>query len=87
MLILLWAFGTSHIDIIDLLIKSGANVNVSNNNGVTALTISAKSGQAEIVKYLIAQHADFNATLKWASEHNSFEQVQKILVENGAILV
>ena len=77
----------SHIDIIDLLIKSGANVNASNNNGVTALTISSKSGQAEIVKYLIAQGADFNATLKWASEHNSFEQVQKILVENGAILV
>ena len=76
----------SHIEIINLLIENGANVNMSNNSGITALTISVKSGQAEIVKHLIAQGADFDATLEWASEHNSFEQVQNILMENGAAL-
>ena len=76
----------SHVEIINLLITNGANINAVNKSGVTALTISVKSGQAEIVKHLIAQGADFDATLKWASEHNSFEEVQNILVESGATL-
>ena len=75
----------SHIEIINLLIKNGANVNATNKSGVSSLTISVKSGQAEIVKRLIAQGADINSTLKWANENNSFEQVQKILLETGAI--
>ena len=77
----------SHIEIINLLIKNGANVNATNKNGVTPLTISVKSGQSEITKHLIAQGADINSTLKWANEHNSFEQVQKILLENGATII
>ena len=77
----------SHIEIINLLIKNGANINATNKNGVTPLTISVKSGQSEIVKCLIAQGADINSTLKWANEHNSFEQVQKILLENGAMII
>ena len=44
----------SHIEIINLLIKNGANVNATNKNGVTPLTISVKSGQSEIAKHLIA---------------------------------
>ena len=77
----------SHIEIINLLIKNGANVNATNKSGVTSLTISVKSGQADIVKHLIAQGADINSTLNWANEHNSFEEVQKILLENGAIMI
>ena len=77
----------SHIEIINLLIKNGANVNATNKSGVTPLTISVKSGQSEIAKHLIAQGADINSTLKWANEHNSFEQVQKILLENGATII
>ena len=75
----------SHIEIINSLIKNGANVNATNKSGVTSLTISVKSGQADIVKHLIAQGANINSTLKWANENNSFEQVQKILLETGAI--
>ena len=75
----------NHIKIINLLIENGANVNAANKNGVTPLTISVKSGQADIVKNLIAQGADINSTLKWANENSSFEQVQKILLETGAI--
>ena len=77
----------SHIEIINLLIKNDANVNATNKSGVTSLTISVKSGQADIVKHLIAQGADINSTLKWASEHNSLEEVQKIVLENGAIVI
>ena len=77
----------SHIEIIDMLIKNGANVNATNKGGVTPLTISVKSGQSEIAKKIIAQGADINSTLKWASEHNSFEQVQNFLLENGASII
>ena len=77
----------SHIEIINLLIKNGANVNATNKSGVTSLTVTVMSGQADIVKHLIAQGADINSTLKWANEHNSFEEVQKILLENGAIMI
>ena len=77
----------SHIEIIDLLIKNGANINATNKGGVTPLTISVRSGKSEIAKQLIAQGADINSTLKWASEHNSFEQVQKFLLENGATII
>ena len=68
-----------------MLINNGANVNATNKSGVSSLTISVKSGQADIVKNLIAQGADINSTLKWANENNSFEQVQKVLLETGAI--
>ena len=77
----------SHLEIINLLIKNGANVNATNKSGVTSLTISVKSAQADIVKHLIAQGANINSTLKWANEHKSFEEVQKILLENGAIMI
>ena len=77
----------SHIEIINLLIKNGANINATNKSGVTSLTISFKSGHADIVKHFIAQGADINSTLKSANEHNIFEEVQKILLENGAIMI
>mgnify|MGYP001398662134 CR=1 FL=1 len=77
----------SHIEIINLLIKNGANVNATNKNGVTPLTISVKSGRAEMVKHFITQGADMNSTVRWANEHNSYEEVQKILLENGAIMI
>ena len=77
----------NHIKIINLLIENGANVNATNKIGVTPLTISVKSGQSEIAKHLIAQGADINSTLKWANEHNSFEQVQKFLLKNGATII
>ena len=72
----------SHIEIINLLIKNGANVNATNKSGVASLTISVKSGQADVVK-----GTDINSTLKSANEHNIFEEVQKILLENGAIMI
>ena len=52
----------NHIKIINLLIENGANVNVANKNGVTPLTISVKSGKADILKNLIAQGADLDLT-------------------------
>ena len=84
----------SHVEITSVLIRNGANINFSSKSGATALTISAEVamsskilGQAEIVKNLILHGADINSTLEWAKDHDNFEQVKHILIENGASIM
>jgi len=74
----------NHLDIIDLLISSGAKINHSSRNGLTALIISAKSGETQVVKNLINNGADIKSTLDWANKNDCFDEVKKILQENGA---
>ena len=73
------------------MIENEADINVATKSGVTALTILATShnissinGQNNIIKKLIQQDADINSTLRWAKDHDQFEQVKNILVENNA---
>tara|TARA_R110001592_G_scaffold18816_14_gene77850 strand:+ start:53790 stop:54098 length:309 start_codon:yes stop_codon:yes gene_type:complete len=47
-----------HIDIINMLISSGANVNSTNRIGQTALHISAQYGYIDIVRSLLDAGAD-----------------------------
>ena len=61
---------------------------------MTALTISSTlplfsltSRKTGIVKDLIRYGADIDATLEWAKDHDNFEQVKDILIENGAIII
>ena len=84
----------SHIEITKTLIENGADVNSSSTSKATALTISvtalknfAISGSNEIVRNLILHGADINSALEWAKDHDSFEQVKKILIENGASIL
>ena len=74
--------------------ENGADVNSSSTSKATALTISvtalknlAISGSNEIVRNLILHGADINSALEWAKDHDSFEQVKKILIENGASIL
>ena len=76
------------------LIKNGADVNSSSTSKATALTISATvlesfamHGENEIVRNLILHGADIRSALEWAKDHDSFEQVKKILIENGASIL
>ena len=77
-----------------VLINNGADVNIASKSGVTALTISSTlslfsltSRKTGIVKDLIQYGADIDATLEWAKDHDNFEQVKNILIENGAIII
>ena len=85
----------SHVKIANVLINYGADINVQNKMGVSALTISAISpifpnfhflnGQTEIVKDLILHGANINSTLEWAKNNDRYEEVKSILIANSDI--
>jgi len=52
------------IEKIRSLIDSGADVNVTNTNGVTPLYVALHKGHTEVVKLLLAANADVNAASK-----------------------
>ncbi len=55
------ACAISNYDIVEILIKSGANVNARQMQGVTPLHSAAHNGQTKIAKLLIESGADINA--------------------------
>ena len=79
-----------HIEIAELLIENGANVDAKNNGNVTALHLAAQNGHTGIVSLLIANDVDIDVkisdgrtSLHLAAEHGHLE-IAEHLVENGA---
>ena len=76
-------------DIVQLLIKHGANVNAKNKNRVTALMTAAQEGHKEILELLIDSGADVNekdtnlTALECARKKNHKEVVELLKI-NGA---
>jgi ankyrin repeat protein len=50
-----------HDDIVDLLIKKGADINIKNDNHITPLHVAAERGYTRLVKKLLNEGADANA--------------------------
>ena len=50
-----------HWTVVDLLLARGAQVNVKDNNGVTALMLASRNGRVEVVQALLAKGAEINA--------------------------
>ena len=48
---------TGHLEIVKLLVKSGANVNSTTKNNSTPLIVACFDGHFEIVKYLVEHNA------------------------------
>ena len=68
-----------HIQLVELLIKKGANYNTS-----SAIYFASVGGNIEIVKLLINKGAnDFNWGLAGACENDNIE-IAKLMIENGA---
>ena len=61
---LILAANHGHTDIVRLLIRSGANLNRSNDNGANALIAAVMSGHQAAAQLLIEQGANLNATDK-----------------------
>ena len=58
---LMWGAMMGHIEILDVLIKAGADVNLKGEYNRTALILAVLKGHTEIVKALIEAGADVNA--------------------------
>ena len=54
------AIPTENIEMCELLIEGGADVNIRDNKGQTALHIASEEGHSEVVKLLINAGADVN---------------------------
>lgn len=85
-------YANPSLEIIETLIKAGADVNAKTNGGATALMVAAANNQnPEIIKALINAGADVNAktndswtVLMRAAEYNENAEVVKILIDAGA---
>ena len=61
---LLWAADMGHLEVLDLLLKNGSNVNIKDENGLTPLLWAADRGHVECVKALLTHSADVNSADK-----------------------
>ena len=87
---LIYASENGHIEIVEVLLDNGADVNAYNNYGNTALMMASENGHIEIVEMLLKKGADLDAknndgetALKTASE-KGHEEVVEMLLDNGA---
>ena len=74
---------TDSVELIELLIDKGIDVNVKNRTGQTPLHLACRSGNKEVVELLIDKGADVNAK---AQSQNQFITVRKplyIAVQSG----
>jgi cytochrome c551/c552 len=79
-----------NIQVYNLLLDRGADVNAKGRNNATALMYAAKSGNIELVKLLLDREADINAkdgdtvtALMYAANSGNIELV-KMLLDKGA---
>lgn len=79
-----------NLEMIKYLLEKGADINVKNEDGSTALMTASMYGNLEIIKYLIENGADINSkdnddstALIYASKWGNLETVE-YLVKNGA---
>ncbi len=81
-----------HKEIIELLIKAGANLNTATNTGITALFMAAQNGHKEIVELLIKAGADLNTPQKdgvtalYMASQDGHKEIVELLVKAGADL-
>lgn len=88
---LMFAARAGQVKMMQLLVNSGADVNLASpGSGVTALIIASNRGQNEAVKFLIDNGADLNAKLKVSSFSaltyaikSSHVKTTKLLLESG----
>lgn len=86
---LMFASIYGYTEMVKLLIENGADVNLRDKNGATALTSSAWAGNADIVEILIKNKADINAkhnigrTALWFAVAQNHSDVVEIIKKYG----
>ena len=61
---LIWAARNGRLEIVQLLIAKGADVNIRLGSGRTALTFAAANGHVDVVKFLMDKGADKSASIE-----------------------
>ena len=82
-----------NLEIARVLLRAGANINVSNKDGNTALMVACKVGKADTVKFLLEEGADPNLennegirALEHAkSSEGRSKNISKYLIESGLL--
>ncbi len=70
------AAAAGHTQVVDLLIRAGAHVNLSNNSGFTPIASAAHAGYLEIVRLLIEAGADIQAPAGSINSYSALEYAQ-----------
>ncbi len=87
---LMFAADNNYEDIVKLLLDNGANPNLQNNDGITALMITIAHGNQDIAKLLLDNganpniYSDNNDTALTIAIRFNHEPIVKLLLENGA---
>jgi ankyrin repeat protein len=85
-----WAVRSNSMDLVQLLLRSGANAKAANRYGVTPLSLAATNGNAAMVETLIKAGADPNAalpegeTVLMTAARTGDPETVKALIANGA---
>lgn len=83
------ACAISNYEIVNLLIKNGADVNAKQMQGVTPLHSAAHNGQNELAKLLIDSGADINAKMDnghtplFMADEKGFKETAEIIKQSG----
>jgi len=84
------ASNDGHVELVEMLLNNGANVNAKNSYGVTALHIASREGHTDIVAMLLAAGADVNIksdfgdTVLLRASNNGNTEIVSMLLEYGA---
>ncbi|CAH9101014.1 unnamed protein product [Cuscuta europaea] len=73
------AASSGNIDIVEILLSRGANVNLKNDGGRTALHYAASKGHLRIAEILISHNAKINAKDKVGAPHCTVQPAQGTL--------
>ena len=72
-----------HVQIVELLLKRGAYINLQTSCGITALNAAAYYGRERMVEMLLQHGAEIGTALVY-SAHGGKERVVDLLLRRGA---
>lgn len=81
------AVANSHVECVDVLLRSGANVDQVDNNGRSLLHLCSETGNATVAQYLIRHGANTEVRDRWGltplllAAHTGSAEVIQILIE------